>query len=214
MNLINVAVARSVWLFALDELNRGGVRLYPTVADAVIERYDFDEIKEGEYAPEKGLHLKNGSFHGSNNREIMVNLQIYNDGIVAETISSTADTDSFIQDLLKWASAEFGMNYHPGLVRQQIYHSELIVNADVDLDSICEKLRSFSELLSALPFFGQSQKQATSAIMFGSDGKPEPSFSFERRRGVPYADNRYFTRAALPTDDHLKLLEQFDRVMS
>jgi hypothetical protein len=198
----------------MDELNKGGVRLYPSVSNAIIERYDFDEIKEGEYNPDRGLHLKNGVFHGTSNREILVHLQVYTDGVIAETISSTADSDLFIEDLLKWVSTEFGMNYHSKLVRQKLYYSELVVTAEVDLDRICEKLRVFAEHLSTLPFFGQPQKQATAAITFGCDGKNQSSFSFERRAGVPFADNRYYTRAALPTSDHMALLEEFEQALA
>jgi len=36
------------------------------------------------------------------------------------------------------------------------------------------------------------------------------SFSIQRRDNTPFSENKYFSDAPLPTDLHIKLLEQFE----
>jgi hypothetical protein len=39
------------------------------------------------------------------------------------------------------------------------------------------------------------------------------TFSFQRRAGDPFGDNRYWSQAPLPTDEHLKLLNDFEAIL-
>jgi len=77
MKLVNVAVARSVWLFSLEELNPRGVRLNPTVALALEDHYDFQRQKRPE-RPNEGLQFTGGAFT-ADGVEVNVNLQVSED---------------------------------------------------------------------------------------------------------------------------------------
>jgi hypothetical protein len=54
-------------------------------------------------------------------------------------------------------------------------------------------------------------------IFFGYDTthtKPyAPIFTIERRADVPFVENKYFSTAPLPTDEHLKVLEDFEAAL-
>src|SRR5437773_3334627 len=90
----------------------------------------------------------------------------------------------------------------------------MVVHSLIDL-GVCDKLRMFAEHLSTLPLFGEPGKEhLVSTIGFGSDGKSQVSFSFDRRAGVPFSENRYYTRAALPTADHQGVLDKFEQMLS
>jgi len=43
---------------------------------------------------------------------------------------------------------------------------------------------------------------------------PLGRFSIQRRDNTPFSENKYFSDAPLPTDVHLRLLEQFERDLS
>jgi hypothetical protein len=205
MELINVVVARSVWLFRLEELNSPGVRFDPTVARALETRYDFQPHKQGELQFAKGRFTVNGV-------DLDVKLQIYDDGMVAETYASTAQSDAFLHDMLTWAADQFKLNYHPGLVKNRIYYSEVVVHAEVALNEHCEKLARFARRLSAASVFGKPQ--IVTGVIFNSEERILPSFSLERRENVPFAENRYYSRAALQTEPHLDLLGEFEALFT
>ncbi|MGH9721361.1 MAG: hypothetical protein ACRD8O_14210 [Bryobacteraceae bacterium] len=208
MQLINVAVARSIWLLSFDELNPRGVRLNPTLAEALEDRYDFRRQKRDE-KPNEPWHFQLGAFT-VDGIQVNVNLQIYGDGMMAETTSSTEKSDSFLQDLLAWSAAKFGLNYHDGIVKKKFYYSELVVQAKVDFCNTCERLNQFAKKLSDTPVFGGGQSQQVTAISFGPDNPVWPSFTFERRVNTSFAEDKYYSRAALQTDSHLALLSEFE----
>jgi hypothetical protein len=207
MELINVVIAKSVWLFSLEELNPRGVRLNPTISAALKDRYDFQNQTDKTPAT---VNLNNGGFK-ADGVEVAVSLKIYSDGFIGETSASTETSDAFLHDVLTWSADQFGLNYHPGLVKKRMYSSEIVVHADVALTDACGRLISFLADLSNV--FGHHPQQVT-GFSFGADGQTAmPSFSFERRESVPFSENRYYSRAALQTDAHLALLNQFEAVI-
>lgn len=213
MELINVAVARSLWHFGVEELNRKGIRVYPNVVERIRERYDFDEEDESA-KPEDRFKLKNGAFKGSHGEEVPIRLEIYNDGLLAETISTTEDSDAFLEDLLTWLNTEFGMNYYPSLVRKKGYQSEVVIRSDVPLGSVCDKLKRFAERLSTIPLFETIEPQELVSLYFGATLKTQASFTFERRSAAPFDERKFYCRAPLSTSQHLDLIRDFESIMS
>jgi hypothetical protein len=132
---------------------------------------------------------------------------------MADTRSSTRDTDAFIDDVLNLATKELGLNYEPRIIRKRIYLSELNLKSDrVSLNDEIVKLKTFADALSAS--FGSQVE--LSSIGFWTDHASPPGFSsfrFERKLNTAFSENRYYSLASLQTEDHLRLLDEFEALL-
>jgi len=143
-------------------------------------------------------------------------LTIYDDGIVVDTTSSTFDADRFAEDLLKSAAEEFSLPYDTETVRKKMYLSELIVRSDLKLESLNPALAAFAEKLSSIPVSGQSQSFGVGTIAFWSepnDAGLHRAVKIERQLGRPFSEHRYYSEAPFQTDAHLRLLEEFEKLV-
>ena len=197
MELINVALARSIWLFDLNDLNPQGKSIFPDAFAWLREKYAFDTFPKtiGDKDPEKnGFLFKNGKFQIDED-SIHVNFSIYTDGLVAETRSSTERGDLLLEEILRSTASRYGLMLRPDMVRKKQYVSELTIRLEHSPGDLNEKISRFSELLSrlftrhslpAFEFTGMVFAPDTSASSY----KP-PGFMVERKQGAPFADNRY-----------------------
>lgn len=217
MKLLNVSCARSIWLFPVEDLNPDGLDLVPIVV-AIRTRFRFskspgrpDEVSLGE-----GIRFGAGTFALEDGRQVEVPaLTIYQDGLVAETRHSTEATDQFLTSLLDLVSKNHGLKFEGNMVQSKRYTSELIVSSDIELDRLSETFSRFAAFLSTLE--GASVDYRASAVSFSTDPQNPNSaqhFRFERRVGSRVAENRYFSQAALRTDDHMTAIEEWERLVS
>ena len=218
MKLLSVNLARSIWFFPLAELNPRGRHLYQVYL-SIIEKYRFTNypatISEVDF--QEGLKIQNGVFERTDKEPVSVSLTIYNEGLLAETRSSTADTDAFLEDLLNWLARDFNLSYEPGMVRAKIYVSELYIRMDHELKTLNPRLEEFSkELSSKVPGYGEISLEV-SGISFWTDpnkiGRATP-FRLERHEGMPFKENRYYSMAPLSTELHREMLEEFERILT
>jgi hypothetical protein len=212
MKLISVVLARSVLLFDLGEFNPKGLNLWP-VCEWLIERYRFSAYPKNllDLNPEKALAFKAGSFNNSKGENILVSLAIYNNGIVADASSSTDDSDEFLRQVAAGIEKDFGLIVPPNAGRS--YVSQLEVGApEFSLSAFNPDLASFADSLSATvaTVDGKPRKFDFGALQFWTeDVNPATSpayFRFERKLGLPFSSNHYFSQAALETQDHLEFL--------
>lgn len=221
MDILNVRVARSVWLFDARDLNPNGLSPVPFFS-AIKDRYHFlgwpktpEELSWTASSP-KGVRFVDGAYSVEDSLR-GVSLTFFNDGIIAETGSSTRHSDAFLEDALAFAAQYFGANPRPDFVHKKLHISELIVRANHDLGQACEKIAQLAARLTAMseasdsPFqwFGFELRTDTKG------GTPAiPIFKFEREVGVPAALNRYYSSAGLQTEDHKQLLSDFEEIMA
>jgi hypothetical protein len=207
MNNVNILLARSIWLFEPDGLNPSGVALAP-VHEALRERYQFLQYpnKPEDFAKTEILYAE-GAFEG-----IGVKLNFYNDGLIADTRSSTDVSEAFLDDVLTWARDNFRLRYDPLLVTTKAYESQIEFSSDVALKGIAP-LGEFVKILESLGSDETSPPQDIMALVFRNEKARRPSFSFERRENFPFSENRYYSRAAFGTKQHLKLAEQFELLL-
>ena len=111
MNVLYVGLARTVWLFDLSLLNPTGMSLKGVVAE-VTKRYQFAQAPKHEldFDDQRSLAFKGGTFVGQRKVPLFVALNIYSDGLVADTMSSTDESTEFLNDLAKWLSDTYGLN--------------------------------------------------------------------------------------------------------
>jgi hypothetical protein len=219
MKLISVISARVVVITNTSDLNRNGTRTFPNLTEVITNEYDFDPQPDD--APDTpsdsaqpGIKFKNGQFD-VDGQSYRVGLEIYDDGIVAETAVSTQVTEKFLKDVTDWANTNFGLQFDPALVVRTIYNSELSVQFDTPVATAFAPLQKFAEYLTGLPGLG-NLPLSLSTLAFGTPsgvGGQPLSVSIERRSNTPVSANIFYCRAPLDTDTHLKALQEFDNFL-
>ena len=209
MNNRQIVLARSVWLFDLNEINPLGVALGP-VHTALRERYQFLQYpSRPEDFAKTEITYQQGEFSG-----IGVNLFMYSDGLIADTRTSTETSDAFLNDLLTWAQDTFKFRYEQQLIKKKAYDSQVVFNSDVTILKALGRLEEFAKTLENLEPDRATSPQDVVAIAFRNEkDTARPSFTFERRDNTPFSENKYFSRAALSTKEHLHLIEEFEQLM-
>jgi len=168
-----------------------------------------------DFNQKEALTFAQGSFETPDGL-ISVDLNIHPDGFVADTRSSTKDTDAFIEDILRLAVQDFGLEYHLEMVRQKHHVSELNVSSQRPLSHLNPKLQAFADRISALA--GNVPRTAFEPASIGFWADPSSpfrhsNFVFERKTDTTFLEHRYYSRAPLHTADHLNLLEEFEDLL-
>jgi hypothetical protein len=218
MHLVHVNVAKSVWLFPTEGLNPRGLdsrALLTTVKD----RYAFQKAPS---SPEDitqasgGLEFLGGSFDYQDQKIILTALKIFSDGIIAETKHTTDASDAVIDDALNLAVQGYGWMFNPSMIKRKAYYSELVVDGGFDISSVSNKLERISGMLS-----DQTPKNPfrVAGLRFGVDatidgGANIPQFVIERRAGISFASDRYFSQAPMTTDKHLQFLTEVEKILT
>jgi len=114
-------------------------------------------------------------------------------------------------------SQQFGLNYASGMVRNKRYVSEVNVRLDAQMSSINPKLNSFAETLNGVFKSNRLPPFELTGAIFAPDSsassyKP-PGFMIERKTDVPFEDNRYWSKAPFQTKDHLRIIEEFEKLL-
>jgi hypothetical protein len=166
---------------------------------------------------QKGYVFKTGEFQ-SDEGAIAVNFSLFGDGVVAETWSSTEHGDAFLEELLRSAAGKYGLTYRSDMIRTKQYISELVVRLDHHLNGVNRKIAPFCETINKffekhhLPPFemtGMVFAPDTSAGAY----KP-PGLLIERKTGIPFTENRFWSKSPFTTKDHLAALEEFEKLLA
>jgi hypothetical protein len=220
MKLISVGSARSVWLFDINDLNPRGKDVNSDLIDWLKDAYFFDKAptSPNDLDPEKkSLIFERGRFQIKEEIYISVDLEIYNDGFVANSRSSTRDTDEFMEDVLSLAAKEFSLSYDPAMIRTKMHTSELTVRLDSPLFNMHPKLVDFANTISTMSGLAVPPFECTtlgfSTDLAVSHLKPS-SFILDRKIGAPFSENRYYSKAPVHTDQHQELLAELEHILS
>jgi hypothetical protein len=219
MEVMNVVRARSLWLCDLNDLNPYGKSL-DGLSGWLKNAYGFSKVPSSPTDLEKdtnALAFLEGAFQLPDG-SVRVDLRIYKDGLVADTQSSTRDTDSFLEDALSRVAKEFKLLYKPEIVHTRSYVSELIVHCELPLVNLNQRLEAFGAKLTKIAKMPKEPQFALSGLAFWdtsalAQGNP-PAFRFERQWNMPSSQNRYYSLAPAHTDEHLDLLKDLEMILS
>jgi hypothetical protein len=217
MKLTAIVMARALAFVEIEELNPKGKAYYPDIVAALVERFKFQKYptKPEDFDETKGVQFADGKFaDGTLDR-----VQLFTHGIVIDTRVSTAVSAALLNDTLLWAKSALGMHYEESMVKRRAFVSQVTFESNlklVKLNPILEKAGSvISSSLSTST--GQPIHFEPTGIVLSLDqsvSKLAPgTFTLERRAEIPFADNKYFSSAPLSTDEHLKLLQEFEKVL-
>jgi len=217
MEKLSVNLARSLWFCHITDLNPKGLNLFPIVTPFLVNTYKFKKYPaENDLIDlSKGITYEAGEFV-TNDGPVLIRFTVYNDGIVADSISSTKDSDAFLADMLTRLSKDVGLPNYEEIIKTRGYLSQLYVKMQKSLEDINSKLRKISKVLSDKVLDG-SHHYEVGGISFWSDQvhamKPSP-FTFERVVNVPFSENRYYSASPLQTEDHWELLIMMESILS
>lgn len=211
MKLASIRSAKAIWLVPLIDINQRGRFLLPAAA-ALVERYGF--AKPPDHASLVGsptkISFEMGAFAATDGTPIYVNLTVHDDGLVAETRTSTEEADRFLSDALTWLSGEFQLPAYADLGVKRIYTSEVSVIFEGEFSVFNDKFKRFSDSLR-LGALDRSLELIN--LNFGTDpseGRAQAMLRIEREVGVAFAAQRYYSYANTTTSEHLRLLQAFE----
>lgn len=220
MQLLSVGVAKSIWLFDVNELNPSGKRLFPDALTWLGEKYSFQSFPKSitDTDPDKkGYQFKTGEFQ-TNDGPINANFAIHEDGLVAETWASTEIGDQFLSDILRSLSARYSLGFKLESVLRKVYVSELTVQLNSDLSKFGRSFTGFCEKLNLLMARHHLPGYELTGMIFspdtsGTSYKP-PGFMLERKTSAPFSSNRYWSKSPFSTSDHIAALEAYEALLT
>jgi len=218
MKVRYVALARSLWAFDLNLLNPKGVS-WQGVFEPLIARYKFAKAPRHllDVNEQKNLAFQSGTFVNSKNEPIGVTLIIYNNGISAETQSSTDDANEFLKDLSSWMAREHGLIVPADINKG--YVSQVEVECDTPLVALNPELPAFLRNMDrqVKTIDGKPRQFDFAAIQCFTEDVNQmwaPAvFRFERKWGSPFSSNIYFTQSALETREHIEVLNELEQLL-
>ena len=220
MELLSVELARVIWFIDAREINPRGLNLWRAFLPALAEKYKFVEYPKEmnlDQNRDPGDRFLGGSYRNAQGMDVMINFTSFDDGMVAETRSSTRDSEAFLEELARWIVKDFGLVFSPEMVRMKSYISEVTVTSEHSLGSLNPKLEKFASRLSSLVYSqSESYIYQPAALSFACDLakglRPSP-FRFERKNDVLFSENKYYSQAPLQTDIHLELLNELEQIL-
>jgi len=219
VELLNITAARVVWFFDLAELNPRGKTIMPDFLDWLKENYRFEKAPSSITDLDektKALVFERGQFQVKEEFFVDVGLKIYNDGLIAETQSSTHDSEAFLQDALQLATKDFNLVYKPQMLRNKLYFSELHVRSTKNLVGINPELADFAaKIASLVPSQMEIPYEFAGFSFWATRAMPHVvlgPFRLERKLGTLPEERKYYSTSPTHTEDHLKLLDDFEAI--
>jgi hypothetical protein len=142
---------------------------------------------------------------------------IFNSVLTIETRASTDDSKRILEEILEWGANKFGLNYKAGTIKHFAYVSAVTFHSAAPLlapiPAITNLAARTSELLSDI--WSEPIQYHGVQIMIGHDPLARKygraAFYITRRADTRFSENKYYSEAPLPTADHLRLLEEYER---
>jgi hypothetical protein len=215
MRIAAIIKARAVALLDIDELNLNGTVRFADIVAPLVQKYGFltYPTKPEEFDTEKGIKFSSGR----SGDKVVELLSVYTGLITLETLSSTADSREVLEEVLRWGRDNLGLTYKDGMIRRWGYISQLVFYSDIPLLSLLSKplqnlSRKTGEFVDSL--FEEGLIYDVTRVNIGHDPLARKNgiagITLEHRANVKFGDNKFFSEAPLPTDVHIKFLQELE----
>jgi|SRR5450432_83266 hypothetical protein len=211
MELLSTLLARSVFIFELDALNPFGKYNASEAFEALQSRYSFAKTPQG--VPEITLE-KAAEFVSGRLGEIAIDrLQMYPNGILVDTRSSTKDSEFIADDIIQTARELLGSLV---VAERKHFVSQITYRSQMRLEKMNPVLAEIATYIE--DSLSDSLKQGfivdTTGVILNIDNTQAritpAKFTVERRTDVPFVDNIYFSSAPMHSDIHIKFVEKLE----
>jgi hypothetical protein len=215
MKLASIVTARAVALIDIDEFNiKGAIRL-SDIVPVIARQFDFliFPTKVEDFDLEKGVAFGSGKV----GEKVVDVLRIFNNSITIECLSSTDDAKAALEEILSWGREELGLTYRDGMISRWGYISQITFYSDFPLlNAISAPLLNLARKTGKAvdSFFGEGLEYEVAKVSTGHDPLMRKNgiagLTIEHRVNVKFGDNKFFSEAPLPTNLHIKFLEEFE----
>lgn len=212
MQLIGYEASRIVYLTSVGRLS-GGV-VVAELAQQVVQRYSFLKPPTLDDLQKEGQTFALGKFDGVQITE----LKVYSDGVIVTGNCSTDVLDAFLLDLFGWIKSDFGLEEIRILAPEKHYESAILVRAERDLVPILSPPKRATSLIEQTISGAVGREYQPTTIYFEAD--PDPTitkmrrrpnrFTLERKIGLPFSTNVFYSQAPLKSGSHFSLLESLE----
>lgn len=211
MELVSITLARVVAMVQLQEWDPFGKALSLEAIATIGSRYSFvkSPTKLEDLDPQKGIELVEGRLG-----DICIDrINVFPNGIVIDTRSSTENSEKVLNDILALAHEVFGAAIKP---LRQSFMSQFIFRSDMRLATLNPVVPKIATVLSerASADLKHPFSYEPTAILLNVDTsqtKTAPAmFTIERRAEIPFAENTYFSGAPLRTAEHIEIVKEFE----
>lgn len=212
----------------IDEMSpQGGIHT-PDILPMLAERYTFafrPQLGDSlEQFRQNGMKFEMGKFVHDERESVITDFTIWNDGFVV-TATTTEDAESFLVDVLTWGKQKLNLRIDLGALGLRAYRSQVAVEFDRSLAQMLISLEpisnAYSEALRNAYDDGEFPDTQVTSLKIDYDHAVAPSafqtfspFIIERRENHRFTDSVFWSQAPLQTKEHVKLLENFERLMS
>jgi hypothetical protein len=218
MHLLAVLQARLTAITNLYEWDHRNKVYAMDLVQRLVERYGFLTFPKTiqDYRSSTGA-----AFGAGRMGEIIIeNFTLYAQGVVIDTRSSTDDCDRVFIDAAKWIAGMTGIEFSEERITRRFYVSQVSFSSDLKLESLNPKLKAISERLTEIVSKSASRQIEfeTTGISFQVDHSKNTSLFWqpmriERLEGSSFQENKYFSAAPTSTDEHIHLLEEFEKAL-
>jgi hypothetical protein len=214
MKITAIKLARVIALFDTNELTPGGeISLSKFITEAT-NKFGFQKFPTAKEPAEEnnGLVFLNGAW----NDTPVLNLTIFNDGIILETNTSTARSIQILRESLHWAKQELRLHFEEEMLRRIRYLSSFGFYSEAPILKHSQPMNNAAKTMSEFmkSILGQNWDYDGSRIDLDFDHSINRAaiapFTIQRLGVESFDSNRYFSQAPLPTDAHIALVEQFE----
>lgn len=214
MEITAILMSRALGFFETADLTPYGGPFFPEVVKELVQKANFQKFPHtlDEWKSDDGAQF----FGGKWEKTVIEKMVLYTDGLLVDTQAGTAESRRVLQGILAWAQDKFGIVYGPKTVREWAYVNNLTFRSDVPLliTGPIERLaKSITGEVSSL--VGRETVYEPTGFNIAHDQllrkHGRASFNIQRRAGVPFTDNKYYSEAPLQTETHIALLEQYEK---
>lgn len=228
MKLKNIIAGQAVRFIRLHE-PIGGIYI-PDLVKAIQGEYKFLTSPKSlaDFDRNKGIVFENGVFKipakkkETEERSIVLDrLHIYNNGLMIETRGYVEDAEHFLDHLIEWSIRVLGVRLDTDSPIASTFLSNLEVQMDNPLTAFQTKATAaVSKILAkqlsdyGLKVAPYEQVGLSMYVDVANLKAPYPgNFRLDRRDGVAFDANVFFSSAPLRTQDHLDLLQQIESML-
>jgi hypothetical protein len=215
VDLAAIVLARVLGFIETADLDSRGKVFNADFVQEVVKRYKFQKFPKTfeEFDEVKGVVFEDGKI----GNKIIQKFTIFNTVLVLETRSHTNDSKQILEEMLVWGAAKFGLNYNPGGIKRFAYVSDLTFYSGVPLlGAACPPLVDLAAKTSAAiteiwqdPVLYYPANLAVAHDPLSRKNGVAP-FTITYRAEHKFSENKYFSEAPLPTDMHIRFLEEFE----
>jgi len=220
MKIVAQESARITVLFPLEEVvPLSGFNGLEAI-NKIQQRYEFLKVPDPGVSREEiaktGYKFGTGQIQLNGTKGVIVQLGIFSDGISADAQDSEI-AEKFLIDIIRYLQSDF--SFRPFATEPRwFFHNQMVVEFK---NSPAGLIASFGKISDAISkYLDRNYKTHVPMSFFRLDlqvdknivPEPAPKFILERRVGIAFEKERYYSSAPLRTVDHIALLEEIEKL--